>query len=149
MPPHPKPTYRYMVISMVNLIGQNFGGGGQVALGSLPAKPAEIALPLPSVPTALQHVQVQTAHVSDQAIQEAMQEKTKSLKQTIAAVLPRFYSPVGDVRFTIFKDASGQYITKITNIFSGESTQVPEPKILEMISTSGIGAQGNFIQTIA
>lgn len=133
---------------MVNLISQGFGGGGQVALGTTPPKSAEVALPLPvnTAPSVPQQVQV--AQVSDQTIEDIILKRTDSLKQSISAALPRFFSPVSEVRFTIYKDPSGQYITKFTNIASGATSQVPEPELLSMIAGNGISGQ-NLIQTSA
>jgi hypothetical protein len=37
---------------------------------------------------------------------------------------------VGDSRFTIFKDVSGQFITRFTSLRDGTVTYVPEPDIL-------------------
>lgn len=38
---------------------------------------------------------------------------------------------VSDTTFTIFKDSTGQYITRFTNLRDGKVTYIPEPKILQ------------------
>lgn len=133
---------------MINLINQGLGGGGQVGLGTTP-KPAEVPLPLP-VHTAPQVALPlpQPAQVNDQAIQDIQRKRADLLRQSIAEALPRFFMPVSDVKFTIYKDSTGQYITRFTNLVSGEIQQIPEPELLNML-TSGGGGQINFIQTSA
>lgn len=39
---------------------------------------------------------------------------------------------VSDRRFTIFKDASGQYITRFTSLKDGRVTYIPEPDLLSL-----------------
>lgn len=38
---------------------------------------------------------------------------------------------LGDRRFTIFKDVTGQYITRFTSLKDGKVTYVPEPELLK------------------
>lgn len=49
--------------------------------------------------------------------------------------LARDFYPVSDKSFTIFKDASGQYITRYTSLRDGRVTYVPEPKLLQMFES--------------
>lgn len=37
---------------------------------------------------------------------------------------------LGDQRFTIFKDSTGQYITRFTSLRDGRVTYIPEPQLL-------------------
>lgn len=134
-----------MGMIMVNLINQSFGGG-QIAISN--PSPKAVELPPPVASSVPQPVQVQPTQVSDQAIAEGISRRTEALKESISAALPRFFSPVSEVRFTIYKDTSGQYITKFTNISSGATSQVPEPELLSMIAGNGISG-GSFIQTNA
>lgn len=39
---------------------------------------------------------------------------------------------LGDQRFTIFKDSTGQYITRFTSLRDGKVTYIPEPQLLTM-----------------
>ena len=39
---------------------------------------------------------------------------------------------VSDRNFTIFKDASGQYITRYTSLRDGRVTYIPEPKLMQL-----------------
>lgn len=38
---------------------------------------------------------------------------------------------VSDVRFTIYKDNTGQYITRFTNLRDGKVTYIPEPDLIK------------------
>lgn len=43
---------------------------------------------------------------------------------------------LGDQRFTIFKDSTGQYITRFTSLRDGRVTYIPEPQLLAMSNGS-------------
>ncbi len=43
--------------------------------------------------------------------------------------------PVNDKSFTIFKDSSGQYITRYTSLRDGRVTYIPEPQMLRMFES--------------
>jgi hypothetical protein len=43
---------------------------------------------------------------------------------------------VSDRNFSIFKDASGQYITRYTSLRDGRVTYIPEPKLLQAFENS-------------
>lgn len=40
---------------------------------------------------------------------------------------------VSDTRFTIYKDSSGQYITRYTSLRDGRVTYIPEPDMLQYL----------------
>lgn len=42
---------------------------------------------------------------------------------------------VSDARFTIFKDSSGQYITRYTSLRDGKVTYIPEPNMLQYMES--------------
>lgn len=46
---------------------------------------------------------------------------------------------VNDYTFSIYKDASGQYITRFTSLRDGRVTYIPEPQILQQQSRRGSG----------
>lgn len=50
---------------------------------------------------------------------------------------------VSDRRFTIFKDSSGQYITRFTSLRDGQVTYIPEPELLRQ------GGNSVAIQTLS
>lgn len=53
--------------------------------------------------------------------------------------------PVSDKSFTIYKDASGQYITRYTSLRDGRVTYVPEPKLLQMFESSQRSARASVV----
>lgn len=135
---------------MVSLI-TTFSGvaGPQAAPGGAP-KTGDSAFAAP--------VQVQSAPqpapepvatpVTDTTSDEIMSRRADLLKQALTEALPKFFYPVTDVRFTIFKDTSGQFITRFTNIITGAVSQIPEPEMLNMLGGS-FGGSGGFVQTTA
>ncbi len=44
---------------------------------------------------------------------------------------------VNDTKFTIFKDTSGQFVTRFTNLRDGSVTYIPEPEILRYMESRG------------
>ena len=44
---------------------------------------------------------------------------------------------VNDTTFSIFKDSSGQYITRFTNLRDGSVTYIPEVEILQYMESKG------------
>ncbi len=66
-------------------------------------------------------VQTQTESVVDKRL-EALQKAAESYFKNVYAV--------SDQEFTIYKDASGQYITRYTSLRDGKVTYIPEPDML-------------------
>ena len=126
---------------MVNLINASVGGG-QAALGGLTQKSAEVALPIRSAPQAAAPV---PASVPNEQVADLLQKRTAAFRDAISQSLPKFFFPVSDVRFTIYKNDGGQFVTQVTNIISGETTNISEPEILQ---GANIGRSG-FVQTSA
>jgi hypothetical protein len=46
---------------------------------------------------------------------------------------------VSDKSFSIFKDSSGQYITRYTSLRDGRVTYIPEPRLLQIFENSQRG----------
>lgn len=133
---------------MVSLITTMVGMGGAPASSGNAAKPAEVSLPLPTPQPAPQPVVQSEPAPSTTTPQEMTERRSEAMRQALSAVLPKFFYPVTDVRFTIYKDSSGQYITKFTNIVSGEVSQIPEPDLLNMLG-GGLASSGGYVQTVA
>lgn len=51
---------------------------------------------------------------------------------------------VSDQNFTIFKDATGQYVTRYTSLRDGKVTYIPELKLIQMFQDSEGGAHANL-----
>ena len=47
---------------------------------------------------------------------------------------------ISDQRFTIYKDISGQFITRFTSLRDGRVTYIPEPDVLSWLNQTGKGA---------
>jgi hypothetical protein len=49
--------------------------------------------------------------------------------------------PVGDKSFSIFKDATGQYITRYVSLRDGSVTYLPEPELFKRLPSQSQSAQ--------
>lgn len=63
--------------------------------------------------------------------------------ETAQRIVKEYY-PISDTRFTIFKDGSGQYITRFTNLRDGTVTFYPEPDLLNMLGRRGGDISATF-----
>ncbi|NBX03090.1 MAG: hypothetical protein EBR02_03295 [Alphaproteobacteria bacterium] len=88
-----------------------------VAASALPA-PAEVKIPTIEQNAAPDAVDLQVAEQKRlQAVQRAAQNANNFA--------------VSDKTFTIFKDVTGQYITRFTSLRDGKVTYIPEPELLK------------------
>jgi len=107
----------------------------QPSMGDLAGGPAVHA---PASVSPAQAIQVQALQTENSEIHNA-----QSAKDLANAAEQRRYEAVqqaahdianlyvlGDKRFTIYKDASGQYITRYTSLRDGRVTYIPEPELL-------------------
>jgi hypothetical protein len=108
-----------------------------VVLPTLP-KPIRQAAPVLSQPSApeLPRVPQPGGEVSFDA--QAAEQRRYEAVQKVAQDIANVYI-VSDMRFTIFKDSTGQYITRFTSLRDGKVTYIPEPQLLRM-SHSGASA---------
>ena len=86
----------------------------------------------PAVPQQEQQKTVVNKQVDTQAnsaaqYEAAIQQAALSFKNTYA---------VSDTKFTIFKDATGQYITRYTSLRDGSITYIPQPVLLRQVQAS-------------
>lgn len=88
--------------------------------GSTGAKAPQPAAPAPELPD----------------LDVADQQREANVRR--AAERANLYA-VSDRRFTIFKDSTGQYITRFTSLRDGKVTYIPEPELM-MYSSSLPGA---------
>jgi hypothetical protein len=75
--------------------------------------------------------------VVDQQVTDLSQPEKQRLDTVVkgAQSFQKTLGPSGTT-FTIFKDASGQFITRFTNRTTGAVTYVPEPNLLNLAETS-------------
>lgn len=62
--------------------------------------------------------------------QVAQQQRLQSVQRAAQAVSDIFV--VSDRTFTIFKDVTGQYVTRFTSLRDGKVTYIPEPNLFKM-----------------
>ena len=63
-------------------------------------------------------------------IKAAEEKRLEQLQKAAQHFFKDVYA-VSDTTFSIFKDATGQYITRFTNLRDGKVTYIPEPQILK------------------
>ena len=68
------------------------------------------------------------AQAAEQQREQAVQRAAQSISEVFV---------VSDKTFTIFKDITGQYITRFTSLRDGKVTYIPEPNLLKMAGDSG------------
>lgn len=107
-------------------------GINPVALQALPAQGARSApvLPRPSAPA---RAEAPPPQVREQSAEQQRVARVQQMARDVANVYV-----VSDRTFTIFKDTSGQYITRFTSLRDGRVTYIPEP---DLIRLSGSGAR--------
>ncbi len=106
----------------ITIIGPTPASGYTPATGKIPAS-ASVALPQETTTPVPLTDSVQSA--SDQ-VSKAEQQRFQAMQQASQTAV----MPLGDRRFTIFKDSNGQYITRYTSLKDGRITYVPEPEFL-------------------
>lgn len=62
---------------------------------------------------------------------EVIEQKRFSAVQRAAQNLFKDVYAVSDTTFSIYKDSSGQYITRYFNLRDGKVTYIPEPRLLQ------------------
>lgn len=78
-----------------------------------------------------QPVQIPAVESEEPIRADTEDRRFSRVEQAARQVITDFY-PIGDTRFTIFKDGSGRYITRFTNLADGSVTFYPEPSLLAM-----------------
>lgn len=94
----------------------------KAAAPSAPVLPKADPQPIPGTEAKVQ------ANVEGQ-VQAAEQRRFDTVKR-LANGIANVYV-VSDRRFTIFKDTTGQYVTRFTDLRSGKVTYVPEPELFK------------------
>lgn len=80
---------------------------------------------------------VKVAAVESQIdLRGADEKRLAAIKDSLRQAFKNVYA-VNDQTVTIYKDMSGQYITRYKNLRDGTMTYVPEPEILRNINAGG------------
>ncbi len=74
------------------------------------------------------------------------QERRELVRQ--AATYYAAQMPVGDLKFTIFRDADGQLITRFRNMIDGTVTEIPEPRLVPSYVRNVLGQQ-NLVNLVS
>jgi hypothetical protein len=110
-----------------NTMNQNFSGANNVARPeAAPIRKSDV-----------EQAPVQIPAVESIDIKMVDQKKMEAMRDALRKAFSNSYV-VSDRSFTIYKDMSGQYITRFTNLRDGTVTYVPEPEILQHIAMQGI-----------
>ena len=79
-----------------------------------------------NIPVKAPEPKVQKPEVKiDNPAYEAVQRAAEALKNTFA---------VSDVRFTIFKDIAGDYVTRVVSLRDGSVNYLPQKSLFELVS---------------
>ena len=108
----------------------------------LPTPPVQLSQPAPTVQQAPVLPAPSDPTQSDQSnndptpadIQAADQKRLQAVQKAAQDVANLYV--VSDKKFTIFKDATGQYITRFTSLRDGTVTYVPAPQLFKLSSAS-------------
>jgi len=99
---------------------------------TLPSLPDPVAAPV-ALPDPTPQPAQPDSNAAEQAsynAQAAEQQRVETL-QRMAQGIANVYV-VSDQKFTIFKDVTGQYITRFTSLRDGKVTYIPEPSLFKM-----------------
>lgn len=109
------------------------GLGKQVSLPTLPtpsvqsAPAASTPAPSPTLPIPGSQGQEFDAQSAERARAEAVARASEQLANVYV---------IGDRTFSLFKDSTGQYITRFTSLRDGRVTYVPEPTLFNKLGGS-------------
>ena len=74
------------------------------------------------------------------ALPDVNTQRIEQLQRAAQQFFDEVYA-VSDTTFSIFKDSTGQYVTRFTSLRDGRVTYIPEPQILEYASRRLQGAR--------
>lgn len=126
-----------MDISLINpqnnsQTGSMFGANPKVAAAAV-AKKSDVE----DKPVAVAAVEKPDIKLSDE-------KRFETIKRAAQHFFKDVYV-VSDTTFSIFKDGTGQYVTRFTNLRDGSVTYIPEPDILMYMESRG-AAREAFIE---
>jgi len=74
---------------------------------------------------------VQVPAVEQADVRMSEDRRFDAVRQAAQRIIQDVYV-VSDTTFTIFKDNSGQFVTRFTNLRDGSVTYIPEPEIVQL-----------------
>lgn len=106
----------------------SIGLSPQIKLPSLPASVSSApAIALPDTSASLPKPASDSVVFNEHAAEQNRQDAVQQAAQQVANVYV-----LGNQTFSLFKDATGQYITRFTNLQDGKVTYIPEPTLFEL-----------------
>jgi hypothetical protein len=109
-----------------------------VEAGGAKFVPSSVSVPV-KTPEPVQVNQSAVAEVTPEVI-----DKQRADAVAQAATVVRDYFAVSDTRFTIFKNGSGEFITKFTSLRDGSITYFPEPELFKLYGKISGGSSSLF-----
>ena len=116
-------------MSEVNLVTPQMAQGGAMKSAQGPELPVFRKSNVQDEP-------VKVAAVEDTGVRLSEGDREARVKEA-AQFFAKDVFVVSDTKFTIFKDSSGQYITRFTNMRDGSVTYIPEPEVLNYMESMG------------
>jgi hypothetical protein len=91
---------------------------------SIPYVPVPVSAPVPAAPQP-------ATHSADIQVSTDTEAQRQAALEHAAAVLQKEAYPVGDSTFTIYKDYSGQFVTRYVSLVDGKVSYFPEQSIFK------------------
>lgn len=95
--------------------------------------PSTASVPMPTIKGGGESLVGFDSQVAEARRLEALRNAAQSAPQ-----------PLGNQTFTMFKDVTGQYITRFRDINSGKVTYIPEPQLLRLSASKGADSLVNI-----
>lgn len=116
-----------------------------------PGAPPKVEFPLPrasvDVPKTKEAQRPKEAPVVEKVNLPAAEDAREDFVRHAAESYKTLF-PIRDMRFTIFKDSSGQYITRFTNLVDGSVTHIPEPELIKTYNHLNGSAPPTFMTDV-
>jgi len=109
----------------------SIGLSPQIALPSPPAQSAAPAIALPDPSAGLPKPANTQVDFNAQAAEQSRAAAVRHAAQQVANVYV-----IADQTFSLFKDSTGQYITRFTSLRDGRVTYIPEPALFKLSGSS-------------
>lgn len=97
----------------------------------MPTLPGAKGADFPVAKPSSQQSQSETPKPGNEIKPEAVEQKRYEQVVKAAESFFKDVYAVSDMRFTIYKDSTGQYITRYTSLRDGKVTYIPEPSLLQ------------------
>lgn len=109
----------------------NLQTGSNIASQVLPgARSADIQVVQKQIESSPEFILPTPGTTAEDTISTADQRRFDRVNQAAAALAGFDPYPISDKIFTIYKDASGQYVTRYTSLRDGRVTYIPEQRLL-------------------